>query len=169
MGAAAPALLDGVVARWFETCNCQTAVIRPDHYVYSVAEDCVTRRTDPQAGAAEIARMKQVLVVNSSLALPPGKLAAQVAHASIAAFLSADNAQRRKWLEVGMPKIVLDGGTEALLTRLLQQALDTGLPAQLVRDAGKTLIPEGTVTCLGIGPASAEQIDAVTGALALLK
>src|SRR5204862_8076150 len=59
MGAAAPALLDGVVARWFETCNCQTAVIRPDHYVYSVAEDCVTRRTDPQPGAAEIARMKR--------------------------------------------------------------------------------------------------------------
>jgi len=33
--------------------------------------------------------MKQVLVVNSALALPPGKMAAQVAHASVAAFLSA--------------------------------------------------------------------------------
>ena len=113
--------------------------------------------------------MKQVLVVNSSLALPPGKLAAQVAHASIAAFLSADKADRRKWLEAGMPKIVLDGGTAAQLDRLLQQALDAGLPAQLVRDAGKTLIPAGTVTCLGIGPAAAEAIDVVTGTLALLK
>jgi PTH2 family peptidyl-tRNA hydrolase len=113
--------------------------------------------------------MKQVLVVNGSLALPPGKLAAQVAHASIAAFLGAENAPRRKWLETGMPKIVLDGGTEAQLNLLLQQARDAGLPAQLVRDAGKTLIPEGTVTCLGIGPAPAAEIDALTGALALLK
>jgi PTH2 family peptidyl-tRNA hydrolase len=113
--------------------------------------------------------MKQVLVVNSSLALPPGKLAAQVAHASIAAFLSAEDAGKQKWLDAGMPKIVLDGGTEAQLKLLLQQGLDAGLPAQLVRDAGKTLIPEGTVTCLGIGPAPAEQIDRLTGALALLK
>ena len=57
--------------------------------------------------------MKQVLVVNSALALPPGKMAAQVAHASIAAFLIADNANREKWLNVGMPKIVLDSENEA--------------------------------------------------------
>lgn len=113
--------------------------------------------------------MKQVLIVNSSLALPPGKLAAQVAHASIAAFLSAEDVPRRKWLETGMPKIVLDGETAARLDLLLRQARDAGLPAQLVRDAGKTLIPEGTVTCLGIGPAPVEAIDALTGTLALLK
>ncbi|MGO8915725.1 MAG: aminoacyl-tRNA hydrolase [Stellaceae bacterium] len=113
--------------------------------------------------------MKQVLIVNSALALPPGKLAAQVAHASIAAFLSADPADRRKWLDIGMPKIVLDGGTAARLSLLLRQAQDAGLPAQLVRDAGRTIIPEGTVTCLGIGPAAVAAIDAVTGALSLLK
>jgi peptidyl-tRNA hydrolase, PTH2 family len=113
--------------------------------------------------------MKQVLIVNSALALPPGKLAAQVAHASIAAFLSADPSARRQWLEVGMPKIVLDGGTEAGLSLLLRQAQEAGLPAQLVRDAGRTVIPQGTVTCLGIGPAAIAEIDALTGALSLLK
>lgn len=113
--------------------------------------------------------MKQVLIVNSALALPPGKLAAQVAHASIAAFLSADRAAQHKWLEVGMPKIVLDGGTAARLSLLLRQAQDAGLPAQLVRDAGRTVIPEGTVTCLGIGPAAVAEIDVLTGALSLLK
>ncbi|SRR5216684_4160855 len=115
------------------------------------------------------ARVKQVLIVNSALALPPGKLAAQVAHASIAAFLSANPADRRKWLDEGMPKIVLDGGTEQQISRLLRQAQDAGLSAQLVRDAGKTVIPEGTVTCLGIGPAPVKEIDALTGALPLLK
>jgi peptidyl-tRNA hydrolase, PTH2 family len=113
--------------------------------------------------------MKQVLVVNSTLALPPGKLAAQVAHASIAAFLSARPADMQAWLDMGMPKIVLDGETEARLGLLLQAAQDAGLPAYLVRDAGRTVIPSGTITCLGIGPAPAEKIDALTGALALLK
>jgi hypothetical protein len=72
------------------------------------------------SGYSYTARMKQVLVVNSALALQPGKMAAQVAHASIAAFLSADDANRQKWLEVGMPKIVLDGGAEAQIRRLLR-------------------------------------------------
>jgi peptidyl-tRNA hydrolase, PTH2 family len=96
-------------------------------------------------------------------------MAAQVAHASIAAVLIADNANREKWLAVGMPKIVLDGENEARMKLLLRQAQEAGVPAHLVRDAGRTVIPEGTVTCLGIGPASVEEIDALTGALALLK
>jgi hypothetical protein len=33
--------------------------------------------------------------------------------------------------------------------------------------AGRTVIPAGTVTCLGIGPASVEEIDALTGAMSL--
>ena len=97
--------------------------------------------------------MKQVLLVNSALALPPGKMAAQVAHASIAAFLVATNANRQKWLDVGMPKIVLDGQNEAQLDMMLRRALEADVPAYLVRDAGRTVIAAGTVTCLGLGPA----------------
>jgi peptidyl-tRNA hydrolase, PTH2 family len=116
-----------------------------------------------------VARMKQVLLVNSALALPPGKMAAQVAHASIAAFLVAPNANRQKWLDVGMPKIVLDGKNEAQLDMMLRRAVEADVPAYLVRDAGRTVIAAGTVTCLGLGPAPIREIDALTGALALLK
>jgi 3-(3-hydroxy-phenyl)propionate hydroxylase len=40
--------LDGVVAGWFDAHSCRAAVIRPDHYVYGVAEDpaSLTRLTD---------------------------------------------------------------------------------------------------------------------------
>jgi PTH2 family peptidyl-tRNA hydrolase len=116
-----------------------------------------------------IARMKQVLVVNSDLALPAGKMAAQVAHASMAAFLIADHANQQKWLDVGMPKIVLAGENEAQMQLLLRRAHEANVPAYLVRDAGRTVVPEGTVTCLGLGPAPKDAIDALTGALALLK
>lgn len=113
--------------------------------------------------------MKQVLVVNGGLGLPPGKLAAQVAHASIGAFLDADPDRQRGWLEAGMPKIVLDGASAGFLDDLQRRARDAGLSAFLVRDAGRTVVAAGTVTCLGIGPAPAAEIDALTGSLSLLK
>jgi peptidyl-tRNA hydrolase len=52
---------------------------------------------------------------------------------------------------------------------MLRRALEADIPAYLVRDAGRTVIAAGTVTCLGLGPASIREIDALTGALVLLK
>jgi peptidyl-tRNA hydrolase len=112
--------------------------------------------------------MKQVIVANQSLRLPRGKLAAQVAHASVGAFLEANPRDRQAWLEEGMPKIVLAvPGADALL-RLREQAAAGGIPACLVEDAGRTVVPTGALTCLGLGPAPDDRIDALTGELKLL-
>jgi peptidyl-tRNA hydrolase len=112
--------------------------------------------------------VKQVIVVNESLRLPRGKLAAQVAHASVAALLSTEPDDIRRWLEVGMPKVVLRGDDDAHLATLEQRAADAKLPVALIRDAGHTVVAAGTVTCLGIGPAGDEAIDALTGELRLV-
>jgi peptidyl-tRNA hydrolase, PTH2 family len=56
--------------------------------------------------------LKQVVVVNEALSLPRGKLAAQVAHAAVEGFINASNEVQRIWLEEGMPKVVLQGGSE---------------------------------------------------------
>ena len=112
--------------------------------------------------------MKQVIVVNDSLKLPKGKLAAQVAHAAVAAFLSAGEKTRKAWLKDGMPKVVLKGENEEELLRLETLAYQKGIPAQLIRDAGRTVVPEGTITCLGLGPAPEAEIDRMTGSLKLL-
>lgn len=68
-----------------------------------------------------------------------------------------------------MPKIVLAGPDEAALVDLHAQARAAGLAAMLIRDAGRTVVEAGTITCLGIGPDEAERIDAVTGQLSLLR
>ena len=112
--------------------------------------------------------MKQVIVVNQSLRLPKGKLAAQVAHAAVGAFVQAEDEARVNWLEEGMPKVVLEAPAEADLLRLLEQAVQLGIPALLVEDAGRTVVPAGTITCLGLGPADDDQIDRITGELKLL-
>ena len=111
--------------------------------------------------------MKQVIVINGSLNLPPGKLAAQVAHAAIGAFLKASRSRQKLWLENGMPKIVLRCDSEAEMRAILRDADAAGLSVSLVRDAGRTVIAAGTATCIGIGPDSSEKIDVITGALPL--
>lgn len=113
-------------------------------------------------------RLKQVLVVDQSLRLPPGKLAAQVAHAAVLAFLQAAPPQQRAWYETGMAKVVLASENAEALIKLAEAAEGAGLSAALVRDAGRTVVSAGTVTCLGIGPGDAAQIDLITGGLRLL-
>jgi len=113
--------------------------------------------------------MKQVIVVNEALALPRGKLAAQVAHAAVDAFTEAAAPLQKRWLAQGMPKIVLKAESEAELLQLELLARKAGLPAALIHDAGHTVVEAGTLTCLGIGPASTAAIDAITGHLKLVK
>ena len=120
-----------------------------------------------QDGRAE--EVKQVIVVDAALGLPTGKLAAQVAHAAIIAFLRAPPAAQRTWLAAGMTKIVLTCGSASELLDLASQADRAGLPTALVRDAGRTVLAAGTATCVGIGPAEASKIDLVTGSLGLLR
>jgi PTH2 family peptidyl-tRNA hydrolase len=112
--------------------------------------------------------MKQVIVVNEALRLPRGKLAAQVAHAAVAALLEAPPDNQRHWFAEGMPKVVLRVEDEAELLALEQQALAAGLPTALIRDAGRTVIAPNTPTCVGLGPAEIEALDAVTGTLRLV-
>ena len=112
--------------------------------------------------------MKQVIVVNEALRLPRGKLAAQVAHAALGAFLTSDASQRTVWLTEGMPKIVVGCGSDEELLALEGRARGAGIATFLVRDAGRTVVVEGTLTCLGLGPAEDTVLDGVTGALRLV-
>jgi peptidyl-tRNA hydrolase len=113
--------------------------------------------------------MKQVIIINESLKLPRGKMAAQVAHASLATFLAASQNDQQAWLEVGMPKIVLSASSDQEVVELYQKALSANLPAQLVEDAGRTVVEAGTITCAGIGPAPEGEIDEITGHLKLVR
>jgi peptidyl-tRNA hydrolase len=113
--------------------------------------------------------MKQVIVVNESLKLPRGKLAAQVAHAAVAAFIEAGEEAKRIWLASGMPKVVLKSESEAELRQLEAMAKQRNISACLIADAGRTVVPAGTITCLGLGPAAVAEIDELTGTLKLLR
>jgi peptidyl-tRNA hydrolase len=112
--------------------------------------------------------MKQVIIVNRSLGLPKGKLAAQVAHAAVGAFVAAPQQSQATWLHVGMPKVVVHAADADALVQLEARAREQQIPTCLVHDAGRTVLPAGTITCLGLGPAPAELIDGLTGELPLV-
>jgi len=122
----------------------------------------------PAPAPAPVSRIKQVIVVNAALALPPGKLAAQVAHGSMLAFLRASPELQRAWLQSGMAKIVLTVASHEALAEIAEQADKAGLATGLIQDAGRTVLAPGTATCVGIGPDEAARIDPVTGTLRLL-
>ncbi|HUZ55336.1 MAG TPA: peptidyl-tRNA hydrolase Pth2 [Streptosporangiaceae bacterium] len=113
--------------------------------------------------------MKLALVVRTDLDMGRGKIAAQVAHAAVAGTLaSLGGAVFYRWLDDGQPKVVLKATSAEHLEDIVRRARLAGLPVELVHDAGRTQVTAGTLTCCAIGPAEAEQIDAVTASLALL-
>ena len=111
---------------------------------------------------------KQVIVVRKDLRLSSGKLAAQVAHASVEAYRKSGSGEKAAWESDGSKKVVLKAESEGELFALQEAARRMKLPSALIRDAGRTEVEPGTVTALGIGPGTEEEIDRVTGHLRML-
>ena len=111
---------------------------------------------------------KQVIVVRYDLKMDKGKMASQVAHASLEAAMKCDQRMLDKWRESGMKKVVLRVGSEHDLVDIYEKARRAGVKAVLVQDAGKTAFKKPTRTCVGIGPDSSKRIDRITGELKLL-
>ena len=128
-------------------------------------------------------KVKQVIVARRDLNMSPGKLASQVAHASLAALLDeirdykTDTVFRLKkksaaykWLAEDFTKVVLQVNSEEELLALYDLTLSKGIPCALIVDDGRTEFNgEKTITCLGIGPDFSNDIDKITGHLKLYK
>ncbi len=115
--------------------------------------------------------MKQVIVVRTDIKMGKGKLAAQVAHASLTAFLevlSKERIKAEKWLNEGQKKVVLKVNSLEELLKIYEKAKKEGLNAVLIEDKGLTQLEPGTITCIGIGPDEEHKIDEVTSKLKLL-
>ena len=114
---------------------------------------------------------KLVVVVRTDLGLSKGKLAVQVAHASVNCAMQASRSKGKlydEWHRGGQKKIVAKVATMRELLELKSMAEAKGLITSLVTDAGLTQVPPGTTTCLGIGPAKTTDVDPLTGDLGLL-
>ena len=112
--------------------------------------------------------LKQVIVMRADLKMGKGKIAAQSAHASVAALEKVATHTFNEWISTGMKKVVLRVKDLDELLVCRRNAQDAGIVNALVEDAGLTVVEPGTITCLGIGPDNEEKIDSVTGHLKCL-
>lgn len=134
--------------------------------------------------------MKQVIICRNDLKnkigekVRTGKLAAQVAHASLKALLDLGKFQSgtdhvmtlllnpdiRQWIEGDYKKIVLKVDSVDELLAIYNVAAEQlpHIPKALILDAGLTEFSEPTYTTVAIGPGDPEAIDKLTGYLKLL-
>lgn len=114
---------------------------------------------------------KLVILVRNDVKMTKGKVAAQVAHASVnCAFASRKKSAStfNKWYDSGQTKVVLKVDSLRDLFEYKAVAEAQGITCSLVTDAGRTQIDPGTVTCLGIGPEKGSTLDRITGELKML-
>lgn len=133
-------------------------------------------------------RIKQVLVIRrGDINMRTGKIAAQAAHASMAALLNqpgagvrleADggrhaviplDAEAHAWLMGSFTKVCVYVKTEAELLAIHQKAVEASLRCSLIKDNGLTeFAGQPTYTAVAIGPNKASKIDEITSKLPLL-
>ncbi|KXT06476.1 hypothetical protein AC578_6038 [Pseudocercospora eumusae] len=136
-------------------------------------DDSDSDGSDDSDDSSNTEECKLVLLVRSDLGMTKGKIAAQCAHATLACYKSFLHANPnhhilKQWESQGQAKVALKIDSEDELLTLQAQAVSLGLCAKVIHDAGRTQIPSGSATVLGIGPAPKSKIDQVTGHLKLL-
>lgn len=110
-----------------------------------------------------------------------GKLGPQTAHASHMALLGdvrpgAGHAPEdeltfklsgaaAQWLQGDFPKMALEVYSESELLAIFESAKAAGLPCSLVQDNGWTVFKGKPYTVVGVGPAAADEVNAITGHL----
>jgi len=124
-----------------------------------------------EAYVRDLGEVKLVCLVDHSLKMGKGKVAAQVGHASVKAALATREqhpALFEAWMRSGQQKVVLRMTDGDELESILSAAEGDGLAIHRIRDAGRTQIPKGSLTVGAIGPDRLSRIDELTGNLKLL-
>jgi PTH2 family peptidyl-tRNA hydrolase len=131
---------------------------------------------------AAMSDVKQVIVVRKDLNMRKGKIAAQVAHASMKFLVDNNEAERgdeikvklspaeAEWLLSGsFTKVVVGCDSEEALESLIFQAELADVEVHPIIDNGRTEFNGvKTLTCAAFGPCTAEELDKITGNLKLI-
>ena len=132
--------------------------------------------------------IKQYIIVRKDLKMKHGKMAAQVSHASLGAFLNFFTMDRKRdqdadlfnlnlsflqnspmdmWLHGIFTKVILRVDSELELLQLNERLREKGIKTALITDRGLTTFDKPTTTCLGAGPVSSKDVEDIIGHLKL--
>ncbi len=114
---------------------------------------------------------KMIIVMRNDLKMSKGKIAAQASHAAVNCALATMKKNPRgfeEWNREGQRKVVLKVDSLDALFEIKAVADSNGIVNSIITDAGRTEIPAGTVTCIGLGPSKDSILDKITGELKML-
>lgn len=100
-----------------------------------------------------------VIIVNKDLKMSKGKVIAQVGHMVSKVVRKAVNVD--EWVDNGEAKIVLKAGYEEMRS-IGRDAKNAGVPVSSIYDAGRTQVPAGSNTLIGLGPWSKAEVSVYT-------
>jgi len=113
-------------------------------------------------------KFTQAIVVRKDIEIPKGKLAVQVAHASVGAMMSQEDLiLQYEWFDEGQRKIVFKVNNLNDLYDIKALADERDIPNYMVEDFACTVFKEPTVTCIGLGPVSIRKMNEITKDLRL--
>jgi len=120
---------------------------------------------------ANMMTYKMLFIVNGSLSMSSGKMAAQVAHCAIDLYQEILNRRMQAlnfWSICGQRKIVVRGDSaEELLDIQQRVSVNKSVVSSIIHDAGLTEIASGSITCLGLFGTD-NQLDPITRHLKLM-
>lgn len=114
--------------------------------------------------------LKQVIILRKDLNMSKGKAAAQASHAAVAAAIKSRQEKPNQfslWWRTGQKKVVLVVDSEEGLLELERKLKATGVVVVKIDDAGRTQLPPGTTTALGVGPHAQKEVEEITSSLKL--
>jgi PTH2 family peptidyl-tRNA hydrolase len=113
-----------------------------------------------------------IIVMRKDLNMRKGKMVAQGSHAAVGLALwlehKNDSDAYKEWLESSFKKICVSVDSEEELLEIIQKALDKGLPAKLITDAGHTEFKGVPTKTCGAILGYSDELQPITGELKLL-
>lgn len=117
--------------------------------------------------------MRLYVVVRGDLEAPSPKWMVQASHACMEVFWEAERfapeRASRYRDEEAHAKIVVKAKNYDALMRAFEECRAVGIPCVTITDAARTVFPEPTMTCMGIGPCSYAELPKYVQKLQLLK
>lgn len=106
--------------------------------------------------------LRIAVIFRSDIDMPRGKSEVQFGHAIALVFGQCEHDKIWFYLSGSQLKLSMEVDDLAAIEKIAEMAERRGVPYAIVKDAGRTVFGEPTITCIGLGPMNKTDCNALT-------